>query len=339
MNKPLVSIIVPVYNVEKYLEKCIESIINQSYKNIEIILVDDGSQDKSSKICDEYKLKDNRIITIHKKNGGVSTARNIGLKKAKGKYIQFIDSDDYIEKNMVEVLVKSLDNTEYDLAICGIRTFCKDKRLSEEKLDLEKKVYSFEQYLDILHKVKLGLICGSPVNKLYINSIIKSNSIKFMENISYAEDFMFNMEYLKYVNLINVENLNNSLYNYRKEERESLTSKKRNIQSWWKVQNIVYKSYKELFIEKKIYEKEKSKVDEFFYYLFYVTIFDLIVYQNNYGFFKKKKIIKEIILENKNEFENAYIIDKKIKIIKFFIDRRWYLLLFIFIKLRYYILR
>ena len=100
----LISIIVPVYNVEKYLEKCVDSIINQTYKNIEIILVDDGSKDNSGKICDIIKEKDERIKVIHKQNGGLSDARNAGLKIAKGTYIGFVDSDDYIAEDMYQTL-------------------------------------------------------------------------------------------------------------------------------------------------------------------------------------------------------------------------------------------
>lgn len=102
MDSYLVSIIVPIYNVEKYLDRCIQSILNQSYENLEIILVDDGSPDRSSEICDEYRKSDQRIIVVHKENGGLSDARNAGLILAKAKYIIFLDSDDYIEHTMVE---------------------------------------------------------------------------------------------------------------------------------------------------------------------------------------------------------------------------------------------
>ena len=100
----LISVIVPVYNVEKYLNKCIDSIINQTYKNLEIILVDDGSQDSSGKICDEYTKKDNRIKVIHKENGGVSSARNIGLNNATGEWIAFIDADDWVDEEYLQTL-------------------------------------------------------------------------------------------------------------------------------------------------------------------------------------------------------------------------------------------
>ena len=114
-----ISIIVPVYNVEKYLSKCIDSIINQTYKNIEIILVDDGSTDNSSKICDKYAKKDNRIKVIHKKNGGLSDARNVGIENANGIYVSFIDSDDYVELTMIERLYNSCLKYNSEISCCG----------------------------------------------------------------------------------------------------------------------------------------------------------------------------------------------------------------------------
>lgn len=114
----LVSVIVPVYNVEKYIRKCIESIITQTYTNLDIILIDDGSTDKSGKICDEYEKLDTRITVIHKKNGGLSSARNSGLDIAKGKYIGFVDSDDYISIDMYEVLLRYMED-EVDIVACG----------------------------------------------------------------------------------------------------------------------------------------------------------------------------------------------------------------------------
>ena len=116
--KNLISIIVPIYNVEKLLPRCIDSIINQTYKNIEIILVDDGSPDNCGKICDEYASKDSRIKILHKENGGLSDARNKGLDIALGDYIMFIDSDDYINPLMVEILYENLINNNADLSIC-----------------------------------------------------------------------------------------------------------------------------------------------------------------------------------------------------------------------------
>ena len=115
----LISVIVPVYNVEEYVEKCVLSIINQTYKNLEIILVDDGSTDNSGKICDEIAIKDNRIKVIHKKNGGLSDARNVGIDIAKGDYLGFVDSDDYIDPDMYSILLNNMNLTFSDISTCG----------------------------------------------------------------------------------------------------------------------------------------------------------------------------------------------------------------------------
>lgn len=117
INKGLVSIIIPVYNVEKYIDRCVESLLNQTYKNIEIILVDDGSIDKSSKMCDEYKKRDNRVVVFHKKNGGVSSARNIGIDVATGYFITFIDGDDYVSNEYIETLLRYQEKNDYDIVV------------------------------------------------------------------------------------------------------------------------------------------------------------------------------------------------------------------------------
>ena len=130
MKKDLISVIIPVYNVEKYLEKCVDSIINQTYKNLEIILVDDGATDNSGKMCDEFAKRDSRIKVIHKENGGLSDARNFGLDVATGEYIAFVDSDDFLDKDFYEYLMKLKDKTSSDIVECNfIRAY-------EEDLDI-----------------------------------------------------------------------------------------------------------------------------------------------------------------------------------------------------------
>lgn len=119
-KQALVSIIVPVYNVEMYLEKCVESLINQTYKNIEILLIDDGSKDASSILCDKIAEKDSRIQVVHKENGGLSDARNVGIQMAKGKYLGFVDSDDWVNINMFESLVMACEQKKTQIAVCGM---------------------------------------------------------------------------------------------------------------------------------------------------------------------------------------------------------------------------
>ena len=133
-QKSLISIIIPVYNTEQYLSKCLDSVINQTYKNLEIIVIDDGSTDNSGKICDEYALKDNRIKVVHKQNAGVSSARNIGLDIARGEYIAFIDSDDYIELDMYESLLKISSENFSDVTCSGYYLVYKNKIYSKRIL-------------------------------------------------------------------------------------------------------------------------------------------------------------------------------------------------------------
>lgn len=137
MTQPLISVIVPCYNVEEYLPKCIESIQNQTYKNIEILLIDDGSPDKSGKICDEYAVRDNRIKVIHKENGGLSEARNVALDVMKGEYVTFVDSDDYVTKDYVEILYKLIMENDAQLSVTCFQVFTQG---TEPKIYNEKEV-------------------------------------------------------------------------------------------------------------------------------------------------------------------------------------------------------
>jgi raffinose-raffinose alpha-galactotransferase len=118
--KPLVSVIIPVFNVEQYIERCVESVINQEYKNIEIILVDDGSTDQSGMLCDELATKDERIHVIHKKNGGLSSARNSGLEHASGEWVTFIDSDDWVTEDYVSGMYNTAEMSKADVVIGGV---------------------------------------------------------------------------------------------------------------------------------------------------------------------------------------------------------------------------
>ncbi len=186
MKFPLISVIVPVYNVEKYLDRCVESIVSQTYKNLEIILVDDGSPDNCPEMCDAWAEKDSRIKVIHKENGGVSSARNAALDIAGGEYIGFVDSDDYIESNMFEVLLKNLIDNNADISVCGYQ-------INDEN-DGEFNVRTVSQS-DALKLVCIGdYKYGVLWNKLYKKSILKN--IKML-NFVCCEDLIFNYYAIK----------------------------------------------------------------------------------------------------------------------------------------------
>lgn len=176
-NKPLISIIVPIYNSELYLKDCIESIINQTYKKLEIILVNDGSKDNSGSICDDYAKKDDRIKVFHNKNYGVSYTRNFALSKACGEYIGFVDSDDYLDLNMYEILLNNILKTKSEISVCDVT---RDKnKLNNGKND-KVIVYSQRDYIKKYFRINSQTCEYYPVNKLYKKSILKNNMFPSM---------------------------------------------------------------------------------------------------------------------------------------------------------------
>lgn len=172
MNKELISIVVPVYNVEKYLDKCVKSIINQTYDNLQIILVDDGSKDNSGKLCDLWEQRDRRIITKHKDNGGLSDARNYGVKFAEGKYVMFVDSDDIISENIVEYLMKLIYETNSDISICAPLHCYPEEKIVFEKEKFHKVFSADEAVKEMLYqKSFLVSACAKIYRKEYFDNI------------------------------------------------------------------------------------------------------------------------------------------------------------------------
>lgn len=185
--KDLISIIVPVYNAEAYIKRCIESILNQTYKNIEIILINDGSIDKSGDICETYANVDNRIIVRHTENKGVSSARNLGISIANGKYIAFVDADDFVSPIMYENLHKALILYNANIAACRIKKY--NGLIFKKNKNDEIKVLNSLESMKFLLNLDNGYACG-PCNKLYKKDIVN----KFNEQLSIAEDLLFNFE-------------------------------------------------------------------------------------------------------------------------------------------------
>ena len=167
---PLISFIVPIYNVERYLQKCVDSILAQSYSNIEVVLVDDGSTDESVAICDSYANRDKRVQVIHKENGGASSARNEGLSFAHGSYIAFIDSDDYVSPSMAEKLLDAISKTDSDLAMCNFAYTDELGNITESFSD-DTKAGEYRPE-ELLRKVAAGWTFGILVwNKLFKRTV------------------------------------------------------------------------------------------------------------------------------------------------------------------------
>lgn len=204
-----ISVIVPVYNVEKYIHKCVDSIINQTYENLEIILVDDGSPDNCGKICDEYSKKDNRIRVIHKENGGLSSARNAGLDIATGEYIGFVDSDDYIATDMYEKLYECIQKEKSDMAICNflyvdesylpiehlnIDTSLKNETLKNTEIYykfLEHKGWYFITAVNRLYKKNIWSVLRFPCGKQHEDEFTAHRIVGVCDTVSCIDDALY----------------------------------------------------------------------------------------------------------------------------------------------------
>lgn len=210
----LISIIVPVYKAEKYICKCIDSILKQTINNWELILVDDGSPDSSGKICDEYALLDNRIKVFHKINGGVSSARNYGLKSSVGRYVTFIDSDDWVSSTYLEDFnISDLDNKGVVLVSQGIEQYFPERELYIEVFKYEDKELLID--VDPISIVDNNLLAnGCPVAKIFDLDIIRKYNLYFNEGISLNEDHLFVLDYLYYTTTVLTKSKINYTYLY-----------------------------------------------------------------------------------------------------------------------------
>lgn len=226
---PLVSIIVPVYKTEKYIHECVDSLINQTLKDIEIILVDDGSPDNCPAICDAYADKDNRIVVIHKDNGGLSDARNVALKTAKGDYIGFVDSDDFVEPTMFEKLYNSAITHNSDISICSHSLINSSRK--DLSLPFKSDVYKDDEIVDNFIIPLLGddrdadiyYLEGFVCRQLFKRDLIADNKFK-SERAFFAEDVVFDLEVYQKCSKMSV--VNEPLYCYRYNE-ESLSNRYR----------------------------------------------------------------------------------------------------------------
>lgn len=221
---PEVSIIVPVYGVERYIGKCIESILDQSFNDLELILVDDGSLDDSGNICDGYAQKDCRVKVIHSPNRGVSHARNLGIESAKGRFISFIDGDDWVDPDYLTLMLKWAN--DYNTVVYGnVINDYSDGSQSNIVFDyMDGDIVDLNQDKAGLVKYKI-LENGFPVGKLFVRNVIIENNLKFDESLSYHEDHLFVLDYLSHAKRIALSSF--PAYHYEHRSGHSSLSKKR----------------------------------------------------------------------------------------------------------------
>ena len=307
MKNDMISIIIPIYNVEKYLEKCLDSILNQTYKNLEIILIDDGSTDNSPNICNSYCEKDKRIKIIHKNNEGVSSARNKGIELSKGKYIVFIDSDDYVSNEHIEVLYDCIISNNVDLVISNLIDISEDGIIlnNEEK---ESFLMNKDQCLkELLSEDNFyHLCCGN----IYRKDLLEK--IRFNCKYRIAEDLDFLYRYIKQIS--SAYFLSKNTYYYLKREgsaTNSIYSEKWNdelkicnfiISEMVELENNFHKYAKRKYIRLNINQAYRFKLNK-----------------------NQTKILKNNIKIYKNEMFNSKLFDNKEKLKIFLLLKSYYL--------------
>ena len=294
------SVIIPVYKAQQFIAKCIESVLNQTFSDFELLLIDDGSPDLSGEICDKYALSDNRINVIHQKNQGVSAARNNGLDKACGEFIIFIDSDDWIEPLFFETYFEELKNYPSQLIYQGFINDLKDKTTY---LELPNKRYKGSEITEALFEVEYRECLGGACNKIFHRSIIEDHKIRFSPSLSYGEDKIFTLQYSMNINSITL--LSKCYYHYNRTLENSLSSVHHSSEELIHLIELEYDLFKKLnekFTNNKLIEAVNGR---------YVSIhkYALVsMYRPHELKSKKERLLQ---MEKIHRFLNENIIDKK----------------------------
>lgn len=317
---PDISIIVPIYNAEQHLNECIESILNQTFTNFELILVNDGSKDMSGNICEKFAEVDNRIVYINKENGGSSSAKNTGLDIARGKYIEFVDADDTIDKKYVENLYRGTKDTAVDLCVGNVAFMKRGKTAFERR---EVKVYpgnfTLQEYLEFYPEYMPNAIVGSPCNKLFKREIIQGNHLRFDENLKNNEDTHFNYLYLEKCKKIFVSE--KPYYNYM--DWGQLSASKGYIEDIFYIYLSTYKKAVTFLKKAGMYEYNEEFTKKYFVDLVIGAINGIVV-AAPYGILEKRKKIRKILhqQEVQDAVCNLNFADKKKKLAVWLMQRK-----------------
>lgn len=256
---PLVSIIVPVYNAEQYLERCIRSILQQTYPNIELILVNDGSTDNSLTICQQFSMEDARVVVIDKPNAGVSDSRNCGMAKAKGKYLQFVDSDDWLLPEATARMVQRAEQSKCEFVIAPFYRVIEPILLVNGHIKEDGK-YNIEEFALEMMKAPSNFYYGVMWNKLYRKDIVRTHGLQCDPTINWCEDFIFNLQYLSHVRQVYV--LQEPVYYYLK-RKNSLVATELRSNNIYEVKKTVFHFYKAFYQNIGLYEDYKGRVNRY----------------------------------------------------------------------------
>lgn len=319
MDEYYVSIIIPIYNVEKYLDRCIQSVLKQSYENLEIILVDDGSPDRSPDMCDEYSKIDQRVKVVHKENGGLSDARNAGLEVAKGDYIVFLDSDDYVDLTMVEDAVRTMEEYSYDVVVWGYYTDFVDmeeKLISSRKSSFISGNFSKTDLGDLIITNEIIGILGYAWNKMYKKDLLIENDLKFTKGLSLIEDIVFNGQAL--IKADKISFINKPYVHYMQRPRETLGS--RFYENYFDLKTMAVSSVENMLYEWGKTENEISLITSHIKFNALKSTTKLLSNAENYN--KKEKLVylcsllkQSNVKENLKEYSPENLKDRIIKIL------------------------
>lgn len=256
MAQPLVSIIIPVYNLAPYLKECLDTVRKQTYPELEVLLVNDGSTDSSKDLCEIYVRGDSRFHLINKPNSGVSDSRNRALDAASGKYIQFIDGDDWLTPDATEILVHAAESTGADLVLAHFYRVA-DERMAPRGHIKAEKVLTRQEFAAEMMKAPANYYYGVLWNKLYRRSILDSRGLRFDTQVNWCEDFLFNLEYIQYVRLVSA--VPKPIYYYRKRET-SLVNSQVSLRRTIAMKVQTFACYKELYQKLDLYEEQKAGI-------------------------------------------------------------------------------
>lgn len=259
---PSVNIIVPVYNAEACLRRCVESVLNQEYADFELLLADDGSRDGSGRICDEYAAADSRVRVFHKENSGVSDSRNLCLDQARGRYLQFLDADDWITANATKLLVQAMEEHLCDLVISDFYRVVGERVSPKGDID-EAQVLSREEYASHMMENPANYYYGVLWNKLYRREIVERHHLRMDPAISWCEDFMFNLEYIRRAETFFA--LQVPVYYYVK-TKGSLCTQGISISKTIQMKLTVFEYYNQFYktvLDEEEYEKQRLKIYRF----------------------------------------------------------------------------
>lgn len=258
--EPLVTIIVPVYNGQKSIERCLCSIRNQTYHNIEVLVVNDGSCDHTEQVLKKFEQSDKRFRIIRKENSGVSDSRNTAILQAKGDFLQFVDCDDWIVRDATESLVRAVYNYQCDMVIADFYRVIGHMVTHKGDIPVSGSI-TRKQYAEYMMKAPANFYYGVLWNKFFRTGIIRHHGLLCSDALDWCEDFQFNLEYLQYVNRIYV--LQKPVYYYVK-TKGSLVDTKIDLPTTVRTKRILFDYYKELYQSLELYEKNRLRIQTFY---------------------------------------------------------------------------